>query len=110
MAAGIITPVFIFEGKTTKKQRSYMVIAFAAVLAILLMRGFASAMSTPSPTVGLLGLVNYKAVLKLGKIAFHFISAILPYLELMTLSAIFYAFCYSLFLLMKGVDEHGGNQ
>jgi hypothetical protein len=101
MAAGMVTPIFVFEGRTTYGQRKYMLIAFSAILTILFMRAFAIVMGTPSSTIGLLGLLDYRAVLKLGKNAFHFISAILPYFEIAGTSAIFYAICYGLIVLKR---------
>ena len=100
MAAGIITPLFVFESRTTEKQRIYMVIAFAAVLTILFMRSFASVMGTPSPSFGLTGFFSID-LMKLGKGAFHFVVAMLLYLELTILSAIFYAFCYLILEVTK---------
>jgi uncharacterized membrane protein YuzA (DUF378 family) len=100
MAAGIITPLFIFESRTTEKQRTYMIISFAAVLAILFMRSFASVMGTPSLSFGLTGFFSFD-LMKLGKGIFHFVTAILLYLELTILSAIFYAFCYLILGVIK---------
>jgi len=96
VATGMITPIFAFESRTTEKQRSYIILAFSLVLAILFMRGFASVMGTPTPTMGLLGLIDYRDVLKFGKTVFHFVSAMLPYFEIVALSAVFYTLCYGL--------------
>jgi len=105
MAAGMITPIFIFESRTTYRQRKYMILAFSVILAILFMRAFATVMGTPSPSVGLLGLLDYRTILKLGKIPFHFISAILPYLEMVCTSTIFYTICYGLILLRRVIGN-----
>ncbi len=101
VAMGIVTPIHIFESKTTEKQRKYMVLLFSVILAILFMRGFASVMGTPAPTMGLLGLIDYRDVLKFGKTVFHFTSALLPYLEVTLISTVFYALCYGLIALFS---------
>ncbi len=101
VAMGVITPVPIFEGRTTEKQRKYMVLLFSVILAILFMRGFASAIGTPAPTLGMLGLIDYRDALKLGKAIFHFTSALLPYLEVTLISTAFHAFCYGLIALFS---------
>jgi len=104
MAAGIITPLFIFESRTTEKQRTYMIISFAAVLTVLFMQSFASVMGTPSISFGLIGFLSLNLgfdLMKLGKGIFHFVTAILLYLELTILSAIFYAFCYLILVVIK---------
>ncbi len=103
IASAIITPIFIFESRTTSRQRTYMILAFSVILAIIFMRAFAMVMGTPSPSVGLLGLIDYRSILSLGKIPFHFISTMLPYIETTCISAIFYTACYGLILLKSTI-------
>ncbi len=102
IASAIITPIFIFESRTTSRQRTYMILAFSVILAIVFMRAFAMVMGTPSPSVGLLGLIDYRSILS-SKIPFHFISTMLPYIEITCISAIFYTACYGLILLKSTI-------
>jgi hypothetical protein len=105
IASAIITPFFILENRTSYGQRRYMILSFSAVLAVMFMRGFANAIGTPSPDVGLLGVVDYLSLLSLGKPLFHLLSALIPYIEIAFISALFYTALYGLILSFNRIKK-----
>jgi len=107
VAMGIVTPLPLLESRTTEKQRKYLVLLFSVILATVFLKGFASVMGVPAPTMGLLGIFDYRDVLKFGKTVFHFVSALLPYLEITLISSVFYALCYGLIALLGERAERG---
>jgi hypothetical protein len=98
IASAIITPIFVFENRTSYGQRRYMILSFSAVLAVMFMKGFASVMGMPSHSVGLLGIIDYRSLLSLGKPLFHLFSVLIPYIEIAFVSALFYPAFYTLIL------------
>ena len=96
IALGMNTSLIPFENRISEKQKTFMILSFSLVLAIIALWSFSSVMGTPSGSIDVLGFVDYRSVMKYGKVAFHFISSLILYMESILVALGYYALCYFL--------------